>query len=215
MAVRAGALVLWAVAFAALWLSGAADRYVGPRTAWIVPAGTIGLTIVAVACLPSVLGPPYRSVPRRELLGALVFVLPVLGVAAVPGAQLGPLAVQQRADAGAALAVPDGPRGGPIDLVDLALAVQEQGYARERGLRAGMGVTVEGFVSARDAEGFALSRFRIFCCAADAVPSTARVVGAPAPPLDRWVRARGTVTRWYELRATSVREIPRPANPYL
>ena len=215
MAVRAGALVLWAVAFGALWVSGAADRYVGPRTAWIVPAGTIGLTITALACLPGVLRPPYRPAPRGELLGALVFALPVLGLVAVPGAELGPLAAQQRAEAGAALVAPSEVRGGPIDLVDVSLAGQEEGYAQERGMRPGMTVTIEGFVSARNSRGFSVSRFRLLCCAADAVPSTAPVVGRPAPALDRWVRVRGTLTRWYEVRAQTVREIPRPAKPYL
>ena len=82
-------------------------------------------------------------------------------------------------------------------------------------MRPGMTVTIEGFVSARNSRGFSVSRFRLLCCAADAVPSTAPVVGRPAPALDRWVRVRGTLTRWYEVRAQTVREIPRPAKPYL
>lgn len=214
MAVRAGAVALWAIAFGALWLSGAADRLVGPRTAWIVPVGAVALAVVAVALAPAVLRPPFRPAPRGEVLGAVLFVLPVLAITAVPDAQLGALAAQQRADAGAALVVPDEPREGPLDLLDVALARQDDEYAFSRGVRAGEPVTLTGFVSDRDDEGFEVTRFRILCCAADAVPFAARVVGAPAPPRDQWVEVRGRVTPGLAVRAAAVREIERPSDPY-
>lgn len=214
MAVRVGALASWAVAFGALWLSGAADRLVGPRTAWVVPAGTVALTILTLALLPAASRPPYRRPPRGEVLGAILFVLPVLALVAVPDAQLGALAAQQRADAGAVLVVPEDPREGPLDLLDVALAAQDDAYALDRGMRAGQPVTVEGFVSARRATGFDVTRFRILCCAADAVPFTARVLQAAAPPDDEWVRVRGRLTAGFAIRASSVREIERPGDPY-
>lgn len=214
MAVRAGAVVLWAVAFGALWLSGAADRFVGPKTAWIVPAGTIGLTLVALALLPAVARPPYRSAPRGEIVGAIVFVLPVLAIAAVPDAQLGALAAQQRADAGATLVVPDEPREGPLDLLDVAFARQDADYALSRGVEAGEPVVLVGFVSRRRDDGFDVTRFRIMCCAADAVPFSARVLGAPVPERDQWVRVRGRLTPGLAVRATGVQEVARPSDPY-
>ncbi len=82
-------------------------------------------------------------------------------------------------------------------------------------------VALTGFVAGRIDGGFRLARYQIACCAADATPVVADVLGTSgAPPRnDQWVRVTGTfqpggVGEIPRLRATSVAEIPAPDDPY-
>ncbi len=82
-------------------------------------------------------------------------------------------------------------------------------------------VRLTGFVTpSSDAQGFRIARYQIACCAADAVASVVRVTGASGarPTRDQWVTVTGTFNRAAdhvpELRATSLNEIPAPADPY-
>lgn len=88
------------------------------------------------------------------------------------------------------------------------------------------GVTVEltGFVAgpAERGNGFQIARFRLVCCAADALVSVADVVGDAAldgyPP-DTWVRVQGQVDPTSKkgaiaLNADSVSVIEQPTDPY-
>jgi uncharacterized repeat protein (TIGR03943 family) len=91
-------------------------------------------------------------------------------------------------------------------------------------------VRLTGFVAkAKDGNGFLLSRFTIFCCAADAEIQQVRVLGSAATfPTNSWVSVVGT---WPAdtaplagvdpekaplpvLQATSVSQVKRPHAPY-
>jgi uncharacterized repeat protein (TIGR03943 family) len=86
----------------------------------------------------------------------------------------------------------------------------------------GATVQLTGFVADEpggDAR-FRLARYQIACCAADAAPVVARIVGAhgTSPPRDRWVTVTGTFhsggAEVPELSAISIVEIPEPDDPY-
>lgn len=82
-----------------------------------------------------------------------------------------------------------------------------------------------GFVSDDDGANaspgsFRLTRFSIACCAADALPAQVRIVGfsGTLPPVDSWVEIVGTydamVDRLPVVKATDLRRIPQPREPY-
>jgi uncharacterized repeat protein (TIGR03943 family) len=81
-------------------------------------------------------------------------------------------------------------------------------------------VELTGFVAGAEEGGFRLARYQIACCAADAAPVVARVVGTAGDPpaRDQWVRVTGTFRpgggELPELAATSVVQIPAPDDPY-
>jgi uncharacterized repeat protein (TIGR03943 family) len=81
-------------------------------------------------------------------------------------------------------------------------------------------VRLTGFVADAEPGGFRLARYQIQCCAADALPVVARIVGTAGDPpqSDQWVVVTGTFKRGGdetpELAATSIVEIPAPDNPY-
>jgi uncharacterized repeat protein (TIGR03943 family) len=84
----------------------------------------------------------------------------------------------------------------------------------------GVSVQLTGFVAGAQDGGFRLARYQIACCAADAVPIVARIVGTAGdrPPSDEWVTVTGTFhpggEEIPELAATSVVSIPTPEDPY-
>lgn len=225
--VRASALVAWALFFAWLWLSGAADRYVGPRTAWVVPFGILLLGAAAVLACLAATSRSDRARPR-DVIGLAVLLTPMLALVAVPEPDLGALAVNQRSGPGGVPALGSAPPprspSGPLSVVDLQEASRSAEYALRRGVRDGRRVELLGFVS-RAASGaggdFDLARFSIFCCAADAVPYVARIrgaAGAAAPRVDAWVRVRGIVRREgdrFVVVAERVTTDRAPENPYL
>ncbi|MDP4503237.1 TIGR03943 family putative permease subunit [Nonomuraea turcica] len=88
---------------------------------------------------------------------------------------------------------------------------------------AGRRIRLTGFV-VTSGRGWHLTRMRINCCAADALPLEVTVNGAPAPPEDSWVRVTGTWVPWKDgipsdyvppaIAATEVVRIEPPAEPY-
>ncbi|MDX6256531.1 MAG: hypothetical protein QOJ11_2865 [Frankiales bacterium] len=89
----------------------------------------------------------------------------------------------------------------------------------------GVPVRLVGFVAkAKDGNGFLLSRFTIFCCAADAEIEQIRILGASSPAPNTWVAVTGTwpVTSAAAasgesvptLTASSVVAVKRPHAPY-
>jgi len=225
--VRGLALAAWAGFFAWLWLSGSADRYVGPRTAWVVPFGA--LLLAAAAGLAALAARGARRRPGgREVLGLLVLLAPMLALLAVPEPDLGALAVSRKSGPGGvpALGSAPPPRSptGPLSVVDLQEASRSAVYAQRRGVRDGRRVELLGFVSrapGRAGGDFDLAHFSIFCCAADAVPYVARIrpAGAlPAVRVDAWLRVRGTVRRdgdGFVVVPERVTAGRAPENPYL
>jgi uncharacterized repeat protein (TIGR03943 family) len=218
-AARALALILWAAFFDWLWLSGEWVRFVGPRTAWVVPFGAILLTLVAGLYL--VTGPNAggdAELPSgREVGGLLALVAPVLALFVVPAANLGSLAVERK---GERTAPPPAraSRHAPPTLFDVSYASRDAVFARQRGIAAGRRVRLTGLVSHTGRGGFDLARFVTTCCAADAVPYRVRVVAGAPHEEDRWVEVSGRLDREaggeFQVRASRVRNVRKPANPY-
>jgi uncharacterized membrane protein YcgQ (UPF0703/DUF1980 family) len=81
-------------------------------------------------------------------------------------------------------------------------------------------VTLRFVARPDDAGGPVIARFQIACCAADVVAAIVRVVGldGAAPSRDQWVAVTGAfdgvVGGVPQLRATSLRVIPAPVDPY-
>jgi uncharacterized repeat protein (TIGR03943 family) len=106
---------------------------------------------------------------------------------------------------------------GPIRMT--LLEFSQRAIERNGASFADASVRLTGFVAAVEDGGFRLARYRIGCCAADALPVVVRVLGGTTTqPVDRWV----TVTGRFEpdggslpaLAATDVTPIAAPAEPY-
>ncbi|KAA8721678.1 TIGR03943 family putative permease subunit [Corynebacterium phocae] len=83
----------------------------------------------------------------------------------------------------------------------------------------GKPVRVTGF-AVPTGGGWMLSRFKIFCCAADAIAYGVRISGAPNPGADSWVTITGTVDTTTDpdlptIAVSQVEPIPAPEVPYL
>src|SRR6266550_3177740 len=95
---RGGALVVWAVFFFALWLTGSTDRFLGTRTEWIVPFGAIVLALAVLAYGYGYLRAARRG-PRltlREASGLFALLVPLAAVTLVPHAALGSYAAARK-----------------------------------------------------------------------------------------------------------------------
>jgi uncharacterized repeat protein (TIGR03943 family) len=84
-------------------------------------------------------------------------------------------------------------------------------------------VAISGFVTPRKEGGWYLTRMVLNCCAADARALKVIVSDAPAPAADTWVELTGTWVASKQpisdstlpvIRATNVRQIPQPRDPY-
>jgi uncharacterized repeat protein (TIGR03943 family) len=159
-----------------------------------------------------------RPLTVRELGGLLALVAPVLALVAVPGANLGALAVERKGDQAAYRPPPRHAANAPIDLFDVAYASRDATFAAERGIAPGRRVVLTGLASGIGSAGFDLARFVTTCCAADAVPYRVKVVRAANVHTDRWYRVTGRLERPgrgdFRVRATRLAPIPTPADPY-
>jgi uncharacterized repeat protein (TIGR03943 family) len=226
-----GATAVW------LWHSGEALNYVRPNLAPLV--GAAGLVLVALGLLPP-LGLLTPTTPdhdddgggghrHRARVGWLLLV-PVLVVLVIQPAALGSYAATSRAVI---------PGGGGGDYPPLAAPVRgavpmPMAEFVTRAVRdpaqslAGVRVRLVGFVAPAQATGggYRLTRFVIFCCAADAEALQTIVRGDPVPRArDQWLQIEGT---WQPhpttindpsppapvLNATSVQPISPPRPPY-
>ena len=111
--------------------------------------------------------------------------------------------------------------GPPVALTMYEFA--ERSYADAGRTLRGATVTLTGLVApAKDGQGFRVVRFRIACCAADALAAAAEIVGwqGPTPPTNSWVTVVGRfhpsdIERLDPLiDATSITPIDQPAEPY-
>lgn len=220
-------LVAWAVFFIWLLVSGEVDRYIGQRTYWVVVFGAICLTLTALG--HGVLmgrGQGDRALPR-EITGLAVLLAPIVLVALIPGPSLGSLAASRRLSSGSGAASALNPSalqpGEEITYQELSYAAESSEYAAGLGLSEGYEVELTGFVADADVKvsgALALTRFEIFCCAADAVPYTVpvKVPNRTAYPRDTWLHVRGVLREvggaWL-VEAQRVREVDEPANSYL
>ena len=209
-----GATAVW------LWWSGQALNYVRPGLApWLLAGGVV---VGLLGLLPP-LGLLGRETAQadghgghhhRGRVGWLLLV-PVLVVMVVQPAALGSYAVASRA------AVPGGSDGGfdplaaPVrGAVPMSMAEFETRAVRDPSQSlAGVRVRLVGFAAPAegDAGGYRLTRFVIFCCAADAEALQAVVAGDPTPRArDQWLEVEGT---WVPRPATV--DDPSPPPPVL
>lgn len=218
-------IAAWAAFFDYLWITDEANRYIGERTAWVIPFGGIVLTFTAVAYLLTTrTAGPGETPTRRDVAGVAALLAPVLLIVVIPAPSLGALAVDKkqsnRVSVSSAAAYG---RDGPLTLFDVSGASRSPEFARVRGVKAGMPVELIGFVADLGSKGFTMARFQASCCAADAIPYSAKV----RPPdetvtgvkVDDWVKAKGTlvVTKDGEfvVQATSYEVIDEPSATYL
>jgi uncharacterized repeat protein (TIGR03943 family) len=205
-----GAMAVW------LWGSGQALNYVRPGLVPLV--GAAGLVLLALGLLPplGLLGasraghPPDGSGDQGGhqhhhggRVGWLLLV-PVLVVMLIQPAALGSYAVSSRTvvpGSGGNGQFP--PLSAPVrGAVPMPMAEFETRAVRDPAQSlAGVRVRLTGFAAPAEGKdgGYRLTRFVIFCCAADAEALQAVIAGDPTPRArDQWLEVEGT---W----------VPRPA----
>lgn len=218
----------WAAFFVWLLWSGQVYRYIGPRTYWVIIFGAISLTLVSLAhLLPKVRGEAAPSSPG-QLIGAIAMLVPIILVVVIPKPSLGSLAASRKLSGGlvSASGLQLLPPGGDVDISfqEVTYASESEKYAAAVGIVDGYELSLTGFVSTGPdgPEGtFPLTRFSIFCCAADVVPYTVRVrppEGETGFDTDTWVRAEGVLVQeggTWVLQAESLERVDEPSNPYI
>jgi uncharacterized repeat protein (TIGR03943 family) len=209
--VALGATAVW------LWGSGEALNYVRPGLAPLVLAA--GVVLGALGLLPPLgllgtraAGPPGH---RHQAPVGWLLLVPVLVVLVVQPAALGSYAASSRS------VVPGGddgdfpPLAAPVrGAVPMPMAEFVTRAVRDPSQSlAGVRVRLTGFVAPAEAgdHGWRLTRFVIFCCAADAEALQAVVHGDPAPRArDQWLEVEGT----WQPRPAAVDD-PNPQPPVL
>ncbi len=210
-----GATAVW------LWWSGQALNYVRPGLAPYLLAG--GLVTILLGLLPplGLLGKQAASVDghgghRHTARVGWLLLVPVLVVMVVQPAALGSYAVASRST------VPGGGDGGFQPLAAPVRGAVPMSMAEfvTRAVRdpdqslAGVRVRLVGFVAPAEGEegGYRLTRFVIFCCAADAEALQAVVRGDHTPRArDQWLEVEGT---WLP-RPPAAEDDPSPPPPAL
>lgn len=216
----------WATFFIWLLISGKVKMFIGPRTYWVVVFGAVCLTLATVAQL--FLKPSEDDAPSPAWwVGYAAMLFPIFLVLLVPEPNLGSLAASRKSSGGvvsaAALQPPELQPGEKVSFQEIAYAVESEEYAAGFGIGEGYEVDLIGFVSATDgasSETFTLTRFSIFCCAADAVPYTisVRPPDGERYPLDEWLRVRGVLTRDGDtlvVSAEAIEAVDAPDDPYI
>ena len=209
-----GATAIW------LWWSGQALNYVRPGLAPYLLAS--GVIVGLLGLLPPLgllgehtnAGQTSGHHQHRARVGWLLLV-PVLVVMVVQPAALGSYAVSGRST------VPGGdggfdPLAAPVrGAVPMSMAEFVTRAERDPAQSlAGVRVRLTGFVAPSQGKegGYRLTRFVIFCCAADAEALQAVVRGDPTPRArDQWLEVEGT---WLP-RPTAAEDDPSPPPPAL
>lgn len=231
-ALRAGILVAWGGFFVWLWVSGEMSRYLGPRTYWVVPFGAAALGLAALLHVLTMLADSPQPRPSAtELIGTTMLIAPLLAVLMVPNAELGSLASARKSSssdvssAAAGLAPEDASIVEDPMFRDIVYAEESSRYARVTGLVDGTEVDLVGFVddeSNGPAGTFALTRFYVSCCAADAIPFSVAVDPGDAkqavPDADEWARVAGVLEERdgrLVVVADTLEKVSEPEEPYL
>jgi uncharacterized repeat protein (TIGR03943 family) len=215
-------LLLFGAALVRLARTDALLRYVRPAARVPVLYAGLGIVLIAgVSVLRRERGAPDQRHGATSRLGWMVLA-PVVAVAVIAPPPLGAQSADRPPTApprpGHAFTPLAGPDPVPIKLVDVVLrAVWDHG----RTLR-GHSLRVIGFAVRASTEGFIVARLVITCCAADAEPYDVDVAShGPAPPRGQWVEVTGRFLGMSPddavvplLRATTIRPIAQPANPY-
>ena len=219
---RALVLAAWAAFFVWLLVSGEVDRYIGPRTQWVVWFGAVALGITALAQIAALRSTERRPAATPEVLGTLALLLPLVLVIAVPKPSLGSLAASRKLSFTAGVIQPQalGP-GDEISFAEIQYASESSEYATNLGIVDGLAVELTGFVTHPEGvpEGhFALTRFSIYCCAADVVPYSVVVRGEEDFDDDTWLKVSGKLEETedgFVLVPEELTEVEEPNDPYL
>jgi putative membrane protein len=222
-------LIAWSGFFTWLWVSGETVRYLGPRTAWLVPVGALTLAAAAIACArASRVGRGVRP-SRADLAGLIALLLPIAIGVLFAHSQIGALAASKKLTARgidpAALGELASRGSHDVSFLQLSVAARDSKFARENDIQPGREVRLLGFVThapQRPGGQFELSRFYVACCVADAIPFGAAidqsVVRGQSYDRDQWLEVSGEVVRRgrrLSIRATKVRRVKPPDEPYL
>jgi len=210
-------LIAWAAFFVWLLVSGEVHRYIGPRTQWVVVFGALSLTVAACAFWSL-----RRRVDPRAGRGLAIMLLPIAAVLIVPRPSLGSLAASRKLGGGPAVALqPGNPDGDePVSFKHIEYASESEEYAAVTGIVDGLPVELTGFVTHQDdgIADFSLTRFSIFCCAADVVPHLVPVDADRDYADDVWLHIEGVLEHRdgvFVVVARDVEEVPEPEDPYL
>lgn len=213
-----GAFLAW---FAA---SDTMVRFLGPRTYWVAWFGAAGLLGAGAMSFIGTRGTGARAT-RGDIAGALVMLVPIGLVLALPTPQLGAQAASRKAVGVGALSsfVPLPDRGGEVGLQAIHYASLSPDYADSLGIVEGLEVELVGFVTHpadATAGDFGLTRFYISCCAADAVPYTVGVRPATDETFtdDTWLKVEGTLLRvgdGFVIDGVDIEPVEEPSAPYL
>jgi putative membrane protein len=227
--IRTLLLLTWSVFLFWLWLTGETARYLGPRTAWLVPFGGVALGLAAVAHSHTPEPLERARMSAADLLGFTALVLPMVAGLLLAHTQLGALAASKKLTARgidpSALAELASKNASGVNFAQVQVAGHNPKFAAESGIKPGRDVRLEGFVlHAPKSQGgsFELARFYITCCVADSVP-----IGVTVEPADRkapsygrddWLAVSGELVRRgkeLRLRGTRIAQIEAPKHPYL
>ena len=213
------------------------DRTVKAQSILWLSVGTALMVLAATGKLNSYLRPSWQSL--MMCVGALIFLAALLTEKTTRLPKVGwlvtlPLALAvfvQPQSLGAAMVghtqqarltrPPDAkaPNLPPLDPNNVTLAQLTDQLRYGKGL-PGTRVTTIGFLAADDRapSGWSLVRYRIYCCAADAVAYTMLLDKAPAGAIeDEWIQATGTILNGSELamHLEEVKTVDAPHTPYL
>lgn len=226
--VKAAVLSVWAAFFVWLLASGEVYRYIGPRTYWVVIFGAVCLSLAAVGYVILAMSTPADRTTTPQVVGVAILLAPILLVVLIPKPSLGSLAASRKLTGGSTAALALKPStlqpGEELSFQDLSYAASSPEYAAGLGLSEGYEVDLVGFISGAETgapDAVALTRFSIFCCAADAVPYTIPVnlpPDAPAVSRDTWIKVEGAVFQHEDtwvVEAQRVEKVGTPENPYI
>lgn len=224
---KAIVLSIWAAFFAWLLFSGEVYRYIGPRTYWVVIFGVVCLSAVAIGNLVLTMRSDASRASPRQVIGLVASLIPIILVVLFPKPSLGSLAVSRKISGtivSSAIRPSAADPNGEVSFQEVTLSSESPEYAAALGLADGYAIEVTGFVSGAPIDvpdAFPLTRFSIFCCAADAVPYTVPIrapVGSPDYPRDTWLEVEGALFledgEWV-LEAERMNEVAEPSNPYI
>jgi uncharacterized repeat protein (TIGR03943 family) len=232
---RATTVLLVGALMVRLWAGGAYARYVRVGMGWWLLVAGVLLVALGLTGVVRALWPRRQAVAAQgpadghahghghgDRVGWLLLA-PVLALLLVTPPALGSFGV----DRSAAVNITSTgrtfdplPAGGSV--VPMSLLEFDERVADHDGASFGSTpVRLTGFVArTADGGGFRIARYQIACCAADAVSAVVRVTGTIGnpPARDRWVTVTGTFQHSAdavaELHATSLTEVPAPADPY-
>ena len=220
---RAALFAIWAGFFIWLLASGEIYRYIGPRTYWVIVFGAVALAVTTL--LMAVTGRAIAA--RMDAVGIAALLLLIAVVLVVPRPSLGALAASHKLSgvpltAGTFQPQALGP-GEEVSFPEIEYASESSKYAATVGITDRYPVDLTGFVTHPDGldQGeFALTRFAIYCCAADVVPHSVTIAPKESAGYqdDQWLTINGELEDRdgdYVLVPDTIAKVDEPKDPYL